>query len=41
MLTDKDMLNIEGGAVSWGLVGLIGGILTFIAGIFDGYLKCK
>ncbi len=39
MLTDKEMLNIEGGKVSWGLIGLIGGLITLITGIFDGYLR--
>lgn len=39
MLTDKEMLNITGGAISWGLVSLVGGVLTLLAGIFDGYLR--
>ena len=39
MLTDNELLNVEGGAISWGLIGLIGGVLTFLAGIFDGYLR--
>lgn len=39
MLTDNQMLDIKGGKVSWGLVGLIGGIITLISGIVDGYLR--
>ncbi|MDD2504724.1 MAG: hypothetical protein PHF21_00425 [Bacilli bacterium] len=39
MLTDSEMLNIEGGQISWGLIGLIGGVITFISGIIDGYLR--
>ncbi|MDD4187175.1 MAG: class IIb bacteriocin, lactobin A/cerein 7B family [Bacilli bacterium] len=39
MLTNEEMLSIDGGAVSWSLIGLIGGAITFIAGIIDGYLR--
>ncbi len=39
MLTNKEMFNIEGGAVPWGIVGMVGAFLTLIAGIFDGYLR--
>ena len=39
MLTDNEMLNIEGGKVKWSVIGLIGGVLTFLAGIIDGYLR--
>ncbi|NLL01835.1 MAG: class IIb bacteriocin, lactobin A/cerein 7B family [Mollicutes bacterium] len=39
MLTDTELLNIKGGAVSWGLVALVGGLLTILAGIVDGYLR--
>ncbi|MDD2238522.1 MAG: class IIb bacteriocin, lactobin A/cerein 7B family [Bacilli bacterium] len=39
MLTDKEMLNIEGGKLSWGLAGAIGAFLTLLAGIVDGYLR--
>ncbi|HHX33591.1 MAG TPA: class IIb bacteriocin, lactobin A/cerein 7B family [Mollicutes bacterium] len=39
MLTDKEMFNIEGGKLSWGFVGILGTIVTFIAGIVDGYLR--
>ena len=39
MLTEKEMYNIEGGKVSWSIVGAVGAILTLIAGIIDGYLR--
>ncbi len=39
MLTDNELLSIEGGAVSWGIVALLGGLLTLIAGIVDGYFR--
>ncbi len=45
MLTDNELLNIEGGAVSWTTIGVVlGGIVTLLVGVFDGYfrpLKCN
>jgi hypothetical protein len=44
MLTKEEMLNIYGGAVSWGIVGAIAAGVVFIIGIIDGYLrplKCR
>ncbi|MDD2409172.1 MAG: class IIb bacteriocin, lactobin A/cerein 7B family [Bacilli bacterium] len=39
MLTDNEMLNIEGGKLSWGLAGALGAFLTLLAGMIDGYLR--
>lgn len=39
MLTEKEMFNIEGGKVSWSIAGIVGAIITLIAGIVDGYLR--
>ncbi len=39
MLTEEEMFNIDGGKISWQLVGIVGTIITFIAGIVDGYLR--
>ncbi len=41
MLTEKEMYNIEGGKVSWSIVGAVGAILTLIAGIIDGLIRLK
>ncbi|MBR3362799.1 MAG: class IIb bacteriocin, lactobin A/cerein 7B family [Bacilli bacterium] len=43
-LTKKELLEINGGAVNWTVVSIIGTAITFIAGIIDGYLnpiKCN
>lgn len=44
MLTTEELLNINAGAVSWGLVSVIAGAVVFIIGLIDGYirpLKCR
>ncbi len=44
-INNQELMNIRGGAVSWGTVGLIfGGVLTFLIGVLDGFkrpLKCN
>ena len=43
-LNDNDLMAINGGAIKWGVIGLIVGASAFIAGIIDGYLrpfKCR
>lgn len=39
MLSSKEMLEISGGGISWGVIGLIAGAITLITGIIDGYLR--
>jgi lactobin A/cerein 7B family class IIb bacteriocin len=39
MLSDKDLSNINGGAIKWTLGLMIGSLVTLIAGIIDGYLR--
>ena len=42
-LKEKELEQIEGGGVSFGLLAGIGVAITFIAGIIDGYvnpIKC-
>ena len=36
-LNESEMYKVVGGAISWGMVSVIGGIITFIIGIFSGY----
>lgn len=38
-LTDKELMSTKGGGVSYGLIVIIGGALTFIAGVIDGILR--
>ena len=39
MYTDKELLEIQGGVVSWGLIAGIGSLVVFIIGVIDGYLR--
>jgi len=45
IINDQDLLNIKGGAIAWGLIGLIiTGLVTFAIGILDGFKRpygCK
>lgn len=44
MLSDKDMKNINGGAIKWGIMAVISVAVSLIAGILDGYfrpMKCN
>lgn len=43
-LEEKELKSINGGAISFGASLLIGGIVTFIIGIIDGFvrpLRCR
>lgn len=43
-LTNKEMYDIHGGAVSWGLVAGLASTVVFIIGVLSGYTnptKCK
>ena len=39
MLTNKEMLNVEGGRINWSIVSFIGAGLALLAGIIDGFLR--
>ena len=39
MLTQLEMLNIEGGKINWSIVSFVGGVIALIAGIVDGILR--
>ena len=39
MLSDNEMLNINGGAIRWTIGLIVGSVITLIAGIIDGYLR--
>lgn len=38
-LSDNELKNITGGAISWKLLAAIPLAVSFIAGIIDGYLR--
>ncbi len=40
----SELKSMKAGAIHWGIVGLIGGIITFFVGVIDGYTnpsKCR
>ena len=39
MLGKEELYLIKGGAADWVVIGIIGTLITFIAGIVDGYLR--
>jgi len=44
MLTNNEMINIDGGRINWGLVSIISGAVALVVGIIDGFfrpLKCN
>lgn len=41
MLTNNEMLSVNGGGVSWSVIALIGAAISFITGIIDGQIKLK
>lgn len=38
MLKDNELVKINGG-IKWTAIGIIGGLVTFIVGIIDGYFR--
>ncbi len=36
-LSKKEMATVNGGAISWGAVSCIGGILAYLLGVLSGY----
>ena len=38
MLTKEELLEVKAGA-SWGVIATITGIVVFIVGVIDGYLR--
>ncbi len=44
MLNDSELHDVCGGAVNWGIVGIIAAAVSFIVGVFDGIarpFKCR
>ena len=39
ILSKNELFNITGGSVNWTVVSIIGTVVSFIAGIVDGYLR--
>ncbi len=40
-LNNKEMQQIEGGAIKWGVIASIGGFASFIIGVIDGWMNPK
>lgn len=43
-LNKNELLQIKGGAINWTAISVIGTVVSFIAGILDGYfrpIKCE
>jgi len=43
-VSNQELKEIKAGAIRWGIVGIIGGIITFIVGVIDGFTnpsKCR
>lgn len=38
-LENKELMNISGGGFKFGIAAIIGGIVTFLIGVVDGYLR--
>lgn len=41
MLKKEELYLIKGGGVDWVVVGIIGALITFVAGVVDGQIKLK
>ena len=42
--SDRELYSVNGGGIGWGIAGLIAGLVTFVIGVIDGYvrpLKCN
>lgn len=39
LLTKEELLKVNGGAINWTAISIIGSIVTFITGLVDGYLR--
>ena len=43
-IENDELKDIRAGAIRWGIVGIIGGIITFVVGVIDGFTnpsKCR
>lgn len=38
-LEDEELMTLTGGAAKYALWTIIGGVITFVIGIIDGYLR--
>ena len=39
ILTKNELVNVTGGGINWTTISIIGTVISFIAGIVDGYLR--
>ena len=39
VLTQEELIETQGGGVKIGLFAVLGGIITFVVGMIDGYIR--
>jgi len=39
ILTKEELLKVEGGAIKWGILGLVGAGISFFIGLIDGIVR--
>ncbi len=39
VLENKELMSISGGGFKYGIAAIVGGIITFLIGVVDGYLR--
>ena len=40
-LTEKELYEIKGGGIHWGIVFAVAGAISFFAGLVDGLIRLK
>lgn len=38
-LQNEELTNVVGGGIKFGIAAVVGGIITFVIGVIDGYLR--
>lgn len=44
IINSEELLNIKGGAIKWGIIGLVAAGISFLVGVLDGLVrpfKCR
>lgn len=39
VIENEELKEISGGGLKYGIAAIVGGILTFLVGVVDGYLR--
>lgn len=38
-MSDQELIAVEGGAIKWGILSILGGIVALIGGFVDGWIR--